>query len=76
MTTIIISHRINTLCEADRIFVLEDGRLSDEGTHEELTHRDGLYRQIFAIQSALEEDLQRSRTNVEKEDAACRATTK
>ena len=76
MTTIIISHRINTLCEADRIFVLEDGRLSDEGTHEELTHRDGLYRQIFAIQSALEEDLQRSRTNVEKEDAACKATTK
>ena len=76
VTTIIISHRINTLCEADHIFVLENGRLSDQGTHEELTHRDGLYRQIFAIQSALEEDLQRSRDNIEKEDAVCKATTK
>lgn len=66
VTTIIISHRVNTLCEADRIFVLENGRLTDEGTHEELTARDGLYQQIFAIQSALEEDLQRSRENVAK----------
>lgn len=70
VTTIIISHRINTLCEADRIFVLENGSLSDQGTHEELTHRDGLYRQIFAIQSALEDDLQRSREAVEKEENA------
>ena len=76
MTTVIISHRINTLCEADLIFVLEDGRLSDQGTHEELIHRDGLYRQIYAIQSALEEDLKRSRDNIEKEDAACKVTMK
>lgn len=67
VTTIIISHRISTLCEADRIFVLENGRLSDEGTHEELTHRDGLYRQIFAIQSALEDDLRKSHEAVAKE---------
>ena len=67
VTTIIISHRISTLCEADRIFVLENGRLSDEGTHAELTHRDGLYKQIFAIQSALEDDLQRSREAVARE---------
>ncbi len=60
VTTVIISHRISTLCEADRIFVLENGRLSDEGTHEELTHREGLYKQIFAIQSALEDDLRKS----------------
>lgn len=72
VTTIIISHRVNTLCEADRIFVLENGRLSDEGTHEELTRREGLYRQIFSIQSALEDDLQRSREAVAKEESACK----
>ena len=72
VTTIIISHRINTLCEADRIFVLENGSLSDEGTHEELTRRKGLYQQIFAIQSALEDDLQRSRDAVAKEESECK----
>ena len=76
VTTIIISHRISTLCEADRIFVLEGGRLTDEGTHEELTRRDGLYRQIYAIQSALEDDLNRSREAVRKEEEACRDLTK
>ena len=76
VTTLIISHRINTLCEADRIFVLENGRLADEGTHEELTRRDGLYRQIYAIQSALEDDLNRSREAVRKEEDACRDLTK
>ena len=66
-TTIIISHRISTLCEADRIFVLEKGRLSGEGTHEELVNGKGLYHQIFAIQSALEDDLQKSRDALAKE---------
>ena len=68
VTTIIISHRISTLCEADRIFVLEKGRLSDEGTHEELAEREGLYKQIFAIQSALEEDIEESHKTVTKEE--------
>ncbi|MEG2702183.1 MAG: ABC transporter ATP-binding protein, partial [Clostridia bacterium] len=76
ITTIIISHRINTLCEADRIYVLENGGLTDEGTHEELTHRPGLYRDIFAIQSALEDDLQRSRDAVAKEESACKEMKK
>ena len=76
VTTIIISHRINTLCEADRIFVLEGGKLADEGTHEKLTRRDGLYRQIYAIQSALEDNLNRSREAVRKEEEACRDLTR
>ena len=56
VTTIIISHRILTLSQADRIFVLEDGRISDQGSHEELVARPGLYQRINAIQSGLEDE--------------------
>ena len=49
----IISHRITTLCEADKILVLEGGRLVDMGTHEELIRKPGLYRRIAEIQDAL-----------------------
>lgn len=50
-TTFIISHRITTLCEADFIMVLEDGKITDIGTHEELIAREGLYKRIADIQS-------------------------
>jgi ATP-binding cassette subfamily B protein len=56
VTTFIISQRIATLMEADRIFVLENGRLADAGTHGELITRDGLYTRIWRIQNMLEED--------------------
>lgn len=49
-TMFIISHRITTLCEADQILVLEDGKLTQQGTHEELLKQDGLYRRIAVIQ--------------------------
>ena len=52
VTTIIISHRINTLMEADRIFVLRDGAVAEEGTHEELLRLGGIYRRTYEIQSA------------------------
>jgi ATP-binding cassette subfamily B protein len=51
-TTIIVAHRITTLMGADRIVVLEEGRLADMGTHEELMDRPGLYRRVWEIQSA------------------------
>ena len=50
-TTLIISHRISTLREADRILVLEDGKITQQGTHEELMRQEGLYRRIADIQS-------------------------
>lgn len=56
ITTIIISHRIVTLSQADLILVMEDGRVTEQGTHEELIHSGGLYSRIFNIQSALEEE--------------------
>ncbi len=46
-TVIVIAHRLSTVREADRILVLEDGRLEDSGSHRELLARDGLYRRLF-----------------------------
>ena len=47
-TTLLIAHRRSTLQLADRIAVLDEGRLVDEGTHEELTERCALYRLLLA----------------------------
>lgn len=55
--TFIISHRIVTLCEADNILVLEQGRLVQQGTHQQLLEQDGLYRRIAEIQNMLEDEL-------------------
>lgn len=54
-TTLLISHRYSTLQEADSILVLESGRKSDWGTHDQLISRPGLYRDIYQLQR-LEED--------------------
>ncbi len=62
-TTIIISHRLSALMRADRIFVLEHGRITQEGAHEELLRADGLYRRLWLIQSSLEEDLSEELAN-------------
>lgn len=62
-TTFIISHRLTTLSEADRIIVLQNGRVAQMGTHDELIHEDGLYRRIYLIQSALEEELNAAETD-------------
>lgn len=58
ITTIIISHRIVTLSQADKILVLENGRITEEGTHEELIRRPGLYQRINHIQSGLEDEFE------------------
>ena len=51
-TTLIIAHRRSTLNLADRIVVLEGGRVADSGTHEELTERCPLYRQLITGEDA------------------------
>ena len=50
-TVILISHRISTLMDADQIIVLEDGKVLQKGTHQELLKEKGLYQQIYEIQS-------------------------
>ncbi len=50
VTTLIISHRIQTLAAADHIIVLDEGKVIQKGTHEELIKVDGLYRRIWELQ--------------------------
>ena len=55
-TTLIIAHRLSTLKEADRIIVLTDGVISQQGTHQSLRDAPGLYRRLWEIQAAVEND--------------------
>ena len=54
-TMIIITHRIQTAKDANKIIVFEDGKISDIGTHEELIHKEGLYKTIYEIQNYFNE---------------------
>ena len=51
-TVFLIAHRITTLMNADEIIVLDRGRLAEQGTHEELLARNGIYRRIYDLQMA------------------------
>ena len=49
-TTIAIAHRLSTILAADVIFVIDRGRLREQGTHEELLRQGGLYAELYAQQ--------------------------
>ena len=54
-TTILIAHRLSTVRNADCIFVLERGQLSERGTHDELVAADGIYASLWGVQTGLRE---------------------
>jgi ATP-binding cassette subfamily B protein len=56
LTSIIITHRITTAKEADKIIVLENGSVAAIGTHDELSTKPGLYKTLWDIQGALENE--------------------
>lgn len=58
-TTFIIAHRVQTIMKADLILVMDNGRIIQKGSHQELIKQDGIYRSIFDIQTRIEEDLQK-----------------
>ncbi|MBC1219611.1 ABC transporter ATP-binding protein [Nostoc sp. UCD121] len=49
-TTIVIAHRLSTVREADKIVVLEQGKIVEVGSHDELLHQEGIYRRLHSLQ--------------------------
>lgn len=58
-TNFIIAHRIQTLKTADSILVINNGEIVQEGTHQELVKKEGFYKQVFTLQTEIEEDLKK-----------------
>ena len=56
-SVILISHRITTLSAADKILVLDRGRIVEEGTHEQLKDAGGIYQKIYETQTGLREEV-------------------
>jgi subfamily B ATP-binding cassette protein MsbA len=52
-TTFVIAHRLSTIRRADQILVIEDGKIAEQGTHEELIAKEGRYFQLYTYQARI-----------------------
>jgi subfamily B ATP-binding cassette protein MsbA len=50
-TSIVIAHRLSTIQNADLIVVLQDGKITEKGTHDELIAKNGTYKKLIDLQS-------------------------
>ena len=50
-TSVVIAHRLSTIMNADRIFVIDDGRIVEEGKHDELLAKGGVYAKLVELQN-------------------------
>jgi len=57
-TTFIIAHRVQSLQQADMILVLKEGRIIQQGQHQDLIQQEGFYKEVFALQNQIEYELQ------------------
>ena len=63
-STFIIAHRVQSVMNADLILVLEDGRIVQRGTHDQLTRQPGMYQKIYNMQTRIEDELERELADV------------
>ncbi len=63
-TTFVIAHRIQSIMDADLILVMDNGRIVQHGKHEDLVGKDGIYQQIFNIQTRIDDELEKEIASV------------
>ena len=63
-TSIVIAHRLATVRRADVIFVIDNGQVVEQGTHEQLLARGGLYSRLYELQFSKEENESRELVEV------------